>query len=423
MLDIKFIRQNAQLVKDAIHNKNLEGTVDIDRLLEIDSQMQGVNAGLEDLRRLRNEYDEKIKFCKDAEERKSLIEQSSALKPQVKELEEKLAELKPEFEKLMLWVPNVPAADVPIGEDESGNKVLYAKGEKPHFKFEPKDHLDLGESLGIIDTKRGSKIAGFRGYFITGKGMLLEQALLRYALDFMVEQGFTPMNVPIMVNKKWLEGTGYFPWGEDDHYYTQDNDGLVGTAEVSLTAYYADEVLQEKDLPVKLVGLSSCFRREVGSHGKDTKGVIRVHTFNKVEQVVLLPADEDLSREWHDKMRNWAEQLLQNLGLHYQVLLMCTGDMGSPHRKKYDLETWFPSQNKFRETHSDSYFLDFQSRRLNMKYKTASGETKYVYTLNNTVAATPRLLAAVLENYQQEDGSVVVPEVLRRYTGFDVIEK
>jgi seryl-tRNA synthetase len=422
MLDIKFIRNNVQLVRDAIKNKQLSKTIDLDRLLELDQKLSTLTLELNELRSKRNQLDDQIKTTKDIEEKKKIIAEASLLKPTIQEKESKIAELKPEFDALMLWVPNPPAADVPIGEDESGNKVLYVKGNKREYDFEPKDHMDLAENLDILDTKRGTKIAGFRGYFIKGKGMILEQALLRYALDFMVEKGFTPMNVPIMVDKKWLTGTGYSPWGQADHYYTQDDEALVGTAEVSLTAYYADETLNESDLPIKLTGQSLCFRREIGTHGKDTKGVFRVHTFNKVEQVVLLPADEDLTREWHDKMRDYAEEILQGLGLHYQVLLMCTGDMGAGQRRKYDIETWFPAQKKFRETHSDSYFNDFQARRLNMKYKTKDGETKYVYTLNNTVAATPRLLAAVIENYQQKDGTILVPEVLRKYTGFDVID-
>src|SRR3989344_5345669 len=299
MLDIKYIRANPEVVKAAVKNKNLVGTVDIDRLLALDEDIRKISTDLGELRSQRNQLDDQIKSSKDQTERAPLIEKATSLKPQVKELEDKLASLKPEFDGVMLWVPNIPASDVPVADSEEGNVVLYEKGQKPVFDFEPKEHLDVAEKLGIIDTKRGAKIAGFRGYFIAGKGMILEQALLRYALDFMVEQGFTPMNVPIMVDKKWLTGTGYFPWGEEDHYYTQDNEGLVGTAEVSLTAYYADEVLEEKDLPTK------------------------------------------------------------------------------------------------------------------------SGELKYVYTLNNTVAATPRLLAAVIENYQQKDGSIIVPEVLRKYTGFD----
>lgn len=282
--------------------------------------------------------------------------------------------------------------------------------------------MELGELLGILDTKRGAKIGGFRSYFVLGAGMQLEQAVLRYALDFMIKQGFTPMSVPVMVNKDYFVGTGYFPWGTEDHYATQDGQALIGTAEVSLTSYYADEILKESDLPVKLVGMSPCYRREIGSYGKDTRGVFRVHYFNKVEQVVLVPEGEDISREWHEKMLGYVETILQNLELPYRVLLMCTGDMGPGQRKKYDVETWFPSNSAYKETHSDSYFLDFQARRLNIRYADKEGNLKFVSTLNNTVAATPRLLAAVLENYQQKDGSVLIPEVLKPYMGVEVIE-
>ena len=264
-------------------------------------------------------------------------------------------------------------------------------------------------------------MAGFRAYFLKGDGLLLEQALLKYALDLLMAEGFTPMSVPVMVNQEAMLGTGYFPWGSEDHYQTQDGQILTGTAEVALTAYHQGEILNEADLPIKICGISPCFRREVGSYGKDTKGIIRVHQFNKVEQVVLTVADENITRDWHERMVALAEKLLQNLGLPYQVLAMCTGDMGAGQRKKYDLETWFPSQNKYRETHSASYFNDFQSRRLNIRYQDQDGNLKFVYTLNNTMAASPRLLAAVIENYQQADGSIKIPEVLRQYMGKDVI--
>jgi len=422
MLDIKFIRENPDVIKNAIKVKQLEGTVDIDELLQVDTKLQEISKELDELRRQRNELDKQIKFEKDLEKKKPLIEKATELKPKVNELEEKYRELKEKFDNLMLWVPNVPADDVPIGEDESGNVEIKVVGEIPNFDFEPKNHVELIENLKLADTKRGTKIGGFRAYFMTGKGAILEQAILRYAYDFMIKQGFTPMNVPVMVKKEWLVGTGYFPWGQEDHYGIENDMALIGTAEVSLTAYHANEVLDEKELPVKMVGISPCFRREVGSHGKDTKGIFRVHYFNKVEQVVLLPQGEDLTREWHDRMLGYAEQILQDFGLPYHVLLMCTGDMGAGQRKKYDIEVWFPGEGKYRETHSDSYFLDFQARRLNMRYTDKDGNKKYMYTLNNTVAATPRLLAGLIENYQQKDGSVVVPEVLRKYTGFDVIE-
>ncbi|RJR27462.1 serine--tRNA ligase [candidate division WWE3 bacterium] len=421
MLDIRYIKENKETVKKALHDKQLEGTVDIDELVNLHDTYSELLRKVELHRNLRNSLSKDISRVS-PEEKAKLLDEAKNVKEELQEMEEELKNLKERIDGMMLWVPNVPAADVPYGENEEGNKVIKQDGTLPEFTFKPKDHLDLGESLGIIDTKRGAKLGGFRSYFLAGKGMLLEQAILRFALDHMIQQGFTPMNVPVMLDKKYFVGTGYFPWGSEDHYTTQEGQALVGTAEVSLTSYYADEVLDESQLPVLLTGQSPCFRREVGGYGKDTKGVFRVHYFTKVEQVVLLPEGEDLSREWHDKMLGYAEDILKALRLPYRVLLMCTGDMGAGQRKKYDIETWFPSQESYKETHSDSYFLEFQARRLNIRYKDREGKLKYVSTINNTVAATPRLLAAVLENYQQEDGSVSVPEVLRSYTGFDKIE-
>jgi seryl-tRNA synthetase len=339
---------------------------------------------------------------------KEIKEQLKAVEPQLKEIEEK-------FTQLMLLVPNVPASDVPVGKDETGNQVLRQEGELPKFSFEPKAHHELMEKLNMLDTQRAVKIAGFRAYFLKNDGLLLERALMDYALDLMIKHGFEPMNVPVLVNQETLVGTGYFPWGQDDHYVTQDGNFLTGTSEVALTAYYQGETLTEKDLPLKLTGISPCFRREVGSYGKDTQGIIRVHQFNKVEQVVYTVADEQVTRQWHEKMLGYSEELLKGLDLPYQVMLMCTGDMGAGQRKKYDLETWFPAQNKYRETHSASYFNDFQARRLNIRYQAQDGTLKHVYTLNNTVAASPRLLAAIVENYQQADGSIKVPKALQPY--------
>jgi seryl-tRNA synthetase len=420
MLDIKYIAQNRDLVKKAVENKQLQGTVDIDLLLDKYETYSKLLKKVESHRAKKNELSKEMPKAQGDAKEKVLLE-AKKVKEELQAWESDLSTIKGEIDEMLLWVPNVPADEVPVGTDESGNQVHKTVGTPHKFDFTPLDHAVLGEKLGIIDTKRGAKIAGFRGYFMVGAGVLLEQAVLRYALDFMVKQGFTPMSVPVLVDPRWMAGTGYFPWGAEDHYKTQDGQVLAGTAEVSLTSYYADEVLEEKNLPVKLVGISPCYRREIGSYGKDTKGVFRIHSFNKVEQVVLLPEGEDISREWHERMLGFVEQILQNLELPYRVLLMCTGDMGAGQRKKYDVETWFASQNTYRETHSDSYFLDFQARRLNMRYRTTSGELKYVSTLNNTVAATPRLLAAIIENYQQKDGSVIVPEVLRSYVGLDRI--
>lgn len=420
MLDIKYIRENSELVKKAVSDKQLSGTVDIDKILELDQEYIGLLQKVELHRTLRNKLSESIGKV-GADERDNLIKEATAVKEELSSMEATLKSLRDRLDMLLLWVPNPPAADVPYGADESGNVEIKKVGLIPEFSFEVKDHLDLANSLGIADVERGAKIAGFRGYFLKNEGVLLQNALLRYSLDVMREKGFDIFEVPWMVKPEYFTGTGYFPWGEEDHYKTQDGLALIGTAEVSLTSYYADEVLKEEDLPIKLAGISPCYRREIGSYGKDTRGIFRVHQFTKVEQVVLTVADEEETRVWHDKMLSFSEEVLQGLGLSYHVLLMCSGDMGAGQKKKYDIETWFPFQGVYRETHSDSYFNDFQSRRLNIRYKAKDGKLKYVYTLNNTVAASPRLLAAILENFQTESGSVVVPEVLHKYLDFKEI--
>lgn len=420
MLDIKFIRENPEIVKKGVVDKQLQSTVDIDALLDSDKKYTELLRKVETHRALKNKLSDDIAKVEPSA-RSALVAEATHVKTELSSMEAELKELRTSLDNMLLWVPNPPAADVPYGEGEDNNVVVRVEGTKPQFSFEPKDHTDIGVNLGILDIDRGTKLAGFRGYFLKNGGFELHHAILRYACDMIRAKGFDLMEVPWMVKPEYFTGTGYFPWGLEDHYTTQDGLNLIGTAEVSLTSYYADEVLNENDLPMKFAGISPCYRREIGSYGKDTKGVFRVHQFTKVEQVVLLPEGEDLSREWHDKMLGFSEEVLQGLGLHYQILLMCSGDMGAGQRKKYDIETWFPSQQKFRETHSDSYFLDFQARRLNIRYKSKDGTLKYVHTLNNTVAASPRLLAAVIENYQQADGSIKVPEVLQKYIGKDVI--
>lgn len=422
MLDIVFIRENPQEIKKACQVKNLDESI-VDSLLAVDEKRRVLISQVQVLRTEVNKNADEVKqqVQQAGKPGQELIEKGKLLKAQLKDVEPELKLVDQEFTELMLEIPNVPAADVPVGRDETGNKVERQEGKLPEFDFEVKDHQQLMENLGLLDTKKAVKIAGFRGYFLKGDGLLLERALLDYALDLMIKHGFEPMSAPVLVKKEAMVGTGYFPWGQEDHYKTQDETILAGTAEVALTAYHLGETLAEKDLPIKMVGISPCFRREVGSYGKDTKGIIRVHQFNKVEQVVYTVADETETRDWHQQMLGFSEELLRGLGLPYQVLLMCTGDMGAGQRKKYDIETWFPAQNKYRETHSASYFNDFQARRLNIRYQAKDGSLKHVYTLNNTVAASPRLLAAVVENYQQADGTIKVPEVLQSYLKKKVI--
>ena len=413
MLDIKFIRENADLVKEAARNKQLPDAVkNIDDLLAADEQRRQLQQKVDTLRQESNELVDAIKQLvgqgqKPAPEQ---VEQGKNIKTQLKVAEEAA-------KKLAYTIPNVPAAEVPIGPDESGNVVVRQVGNLPTYDFTPKPHQELMENLDLLDTKHATGIGGFRAYFLKNEAVLLEQALLNYAMNILVTDGFTPMTAPVLVNEPAMWGTGYFPWGSEDHYKTQDGQILAGTAEVALTAYRAGETLNEKDLPIQMVGISPCFRREVGSYGKDTQGIIRVHQFTKVEQVVYTVADETETQKWHEKMVGYAEKLLSDLELPYQVLLMCSGDMGAGQRKKYDIETWFPSQDKYRETHSASYFNDFQARRLEIRYRATDGTTKYVYTLNNTMAASPRLLAAILENYQQADGSIKIPKVLQPFMG------
>ncbi len=422
MLDLKYIRGNKEIIKKAIYDKQLQNTLNLDELLELDAKYLQVLKKTELHRNLKNELSKKISGIKEKDEKQKLIEKATKVKSELSDMETELKKFKDLLDILLLKVPNPPAKEVPYGEGENDNVVLRKVGTPKVFEFKIKDHVELGEALGILDVDRGVKIAGFRGYFLKNEGAELEMAVLKYALDYMKTQGFDFYTVPWLVKPDYFVGTGYFPWGEEDHYITQDGLALIGTAEVSLTSYYAGEVLREKDLPIKMMGLSPCFRREVGSYGKDTKGIFRIHQFTKLEQVVLLPEGEEFSREWHEKMLSYAEEILQNLGLSYQIVLMCSGDMGAGQRKKYDVETWFPAQQAYRETHSDSYFLDFQSRRLNMRYKSSDGSLKYVYTLNNTVVATPRLLATILETYQQEDGSVKIPDVLHKYLDFKDIK-
>ena len=420
MLDIKFIRENKEYVKDGAVKKQYDPKI-VDKVLELDEKLRDLRMVVEDLRAKRNKVSGEVANEKDTVKKRELIAGTATLKSELQLKEEELKKLEGEFKEKMLWVPNPPDEDVPVWKDETGNVEVKKWGSLPHFDSPIKDHVELGESLGLLDLERGAKIGGFRGYFLKNDLFLLEQAILNFAMKHMIQKGFTPMSVPWLVNKEALIGTGYFPWGEEDHYKVQDDLHLIGTAEVSLTAYYAGETLNEKDLPVKLVGLSPCFRREVGSYGKDTKGIFRLHQFYKVEQVVLCKNDHEESVKWHEGMLKYSEELLQALKLPYHILLMCSGDMGPGQIKKYDIETWFPAQGKYRETHSDSYFHDFQSRRLNMKYRTENGEVKFVHTLNNTVIASPRILGAILENYQQKDGSVVIPKVLRDFMGKDKI--
>ena len=415
MLDIAFIREFPDLVKAGAKKKHIQ--VDVDRLLDVDRQRRTLITEIEQLRAERNRKSKAVSSLPSGE-RETLLAETRVITEQLRRHEMALAPLEEEFERLMLQVPNVPAADVPDGLTDADNVEVRRWGEPPTFSFTPRDHVQLGEALDLIDIKRAVRIAGTRTYYLKNEAALLELAVLRFTLDHMIRRGFTPMLVPHLVKDEAMIGTAYFPGGEEQAYRIEkDALNLIGTAEVPLTAYHYDEILNEAELPKRYVGMSACYRREAGTYGRDTRGIFRIHQFHKVEQVIISVADEQVSIAEHESIVRNAEEVLQALQLPYRVVNVCGGDLGAPQVKKYDIETWMPSRNAYSETHSASRFYDFQARRLKLRYRDRQGRVHYAHTLNNTVIASPRILIPILEVYQQADGSVVVPEVLRPYMG------
>jgi seryl-tRNA synthetase len=444
MLDLKFIRENPDAVRRGAELKNVR--IDLDRLLELDGKRRATQIALQDLTTEQNKLSKelgpmmgKLKAAKDDATRLQLTEQIEALKTrptaikvEKESLEASLKELDPELEAILLTIPQPPDDDVPIGNSSEQNVETYKWGEPRKFEFTPKDHITLGKELGLFDVERGVKLAGSRSYFLTGKGAMLHQAVIRMAMDMMVhEQGFTPMTVPVMVRDTAMRGTGFFPAGREQAYRVgevnesgEDVRFLTGTGEVGLTAFHMDEILSEAELPKKYVTVSTCFRREAGTYGKDTSGLYRIHQFDKVEQVVICKNDKDESKAWHKKMLSFSQAMLERLNLAYRLLQCCTGDLGVKNASMIDVETWMPSRNGYGETHSASRLYDFQARRCNLRYKTADGKTLFCHTLNNTVIASPRVLIPIIEVYQNADGSITVPPALRPYmNGLETITK
>src|SRR3989338_9467433 len=418
MLDIKFIRENIALIQEGAKKKQID--FDVNLLIEIDDKRKAISQDLEEKKAKQNKASEEIaKFGQagNIAEKRRLIEETLPLKEKIQKKEEELKEVMTEWQKLMVTVPNIPDMSVPEGSDEESNQEIKKVGQIPEFSFTPKDHIDLMLALGMIDLERGAKVAGFRGYFLIGDGAKLQFALWQFVNDFFQnkKKDFVPMIVPSLLRREPFIGTGYLPQFEEDLYKTQDGEYLSGTAEVAVMNYFSDEMLEKEVLPKKYVAFSPCFRREAGSHGKDTKGLMRVHEFFKIEQVVLCEANHEISVEHHEELTANAEALMQKLEIPYRVVLNCGGDLGLGQVKKYDIEAWVPSENTYRETHSASYFHDFQTRRLNIRYKDETGNTQYAHSLNNTAIATPRVLVSLVENFQTADGSVKIPEVLVPY--------
>lgn len=413
MLSINFIRENKQKVIEAAKNKNRE--IDIEKILSLDDQKKTL---MQDTQKLREERNQLAKKSLSEEIRK----RGKEIKDDLKIKEEDLRKIESELNKLLSHVPNVPLNEVPVGKDALSNVEIRRWGEIPKFDFQPKSHIELGRSLDIIDLERGAKVSGFRGYFLKNEVAVLHFAVLFYVFMKLVKKGYTPIISPAIIKSFTLFGSGQFPWGEQDVYKLNDEDVyLAGTAEQPVTAYFSKEILEEKELPKKFVAFSPCFRREAGAYGKDTKGLYRLHEFWKVEQVIIAKNDLKEAKKLHEELQNNCEEILQDFKIPYRVVLMCTGEMGEPQIKKYDTEAWMPSRGNYGETMSNSIMGDFQTRRLNIRYKKIDGRTEYCYSLNNTALASPRILIAILENYQQRDGSVLIPEVLQPLVGFKKI--
>lgn len=420
MLDINFIRDNKELVKEGARKKRID--FDIDRLISLDDKRRETLRLVEEKRAKQNKATQEIARSENPTGQAKAISEMKVLKAELQKEEEKLRKIMEEWQKIMLDVPNIPDMSVPEGNGEEDNVTIKEWGEKPNFSFEPKDHIELMKNLGMVDFERGVKVHGFRGYFLKDDGALLSWAIWNYAQDFFLKKNFTPFIAPAIVNKELLYGTGHLPGDADDLFETQDGQYLSGTAEIPMMAYHSEEILKKEELPKRYLAFSPCYRREAGSHGKDTKGLIRVHEFYKFEQLILCVADHTESEKFHEELNRNTEEFIESLGIPYRQISISTGDLKKAHVKSYDTELWVPVENTYREIASASYYHDYQTRRFNIRYN--DGEKRqYVHSLNATAIPTPRILVSLIENFQQEDGSIKVPEVLQKYLGKDVISK
>lgn len=420
MLDINFIRENKELIKEGARKKRID--FDIDRLISIDDKRRETLQIVEEKRAQQNKATEEIAKSGNPTGQAKAISEMKELKGELQKEEEKLKTIMEEWQKLMLDVPNMPDMSVPEGDSEDDNVTIKEWGEKPNFTFQPKDHIEIMNNLDMVDFERGTKVHGFRGYFLKNDGALLSWAIWNYAQDFFLKKNFIPFIAPTIVNKEFLYGTGHLPGDADDLFETQDGQYLSGTAEIPMMAYHSEEILKKEELPKRYLAFSPCYRREAGSHGKDTKGLIRVHEFYKLEQLILCEADHAESERLHEELNRNTEEFIESLGIPYRQLVISTGDLKKAHVKSYDTDLWVPMENTYREIASASYYHDYQTRRFNTRYDD-NGKKKYVHSLNATAIPTPRILVSLVENFQQEDGSIKVPEVLHKYLGKDVISK
>ena len=419
MLDIKFIRENVDIVKMAAVKKKIK--IDIDKLVKVDDSRREIMQRLEGKRAEQKKVSDNIPTTSDVAARQRLIGEMQILKTDIQTDEEALKPVMEEWQKLMLQVPNIPDMTVPNGDSDADNEEVKVWGEQTSFPFSAKDHVDLMVQHKMVDFERGAKVHGFRGYYLLGDGARLAWAIWNYANDFYQAKGFIPVIPPTIVRKANLYGTGHLPNEADDVYRTQDDDYLIGTSEVSVMGLYADEIVERAEFPMKFLGFSPCYRREAGSHGKDTRGLIRVHEFYKLEQVVLCEASHEESVRLHEELNRNTEEFIESLGIPYHTVVNCGADLGQGLVKKYDIELWVPGEKTYREISSASYFHDFQTRRFNIRYRDEGGKVRYAHSLNCTAIPTPRILVSLVENFQQADGSIKIPPVLTSYFGKDQI--
>ncbi|KKP99072.1 MAG: Serine-tRNA ligase [Parcubacteria group bacterium GW2011_GWD2_38_12] len=414
MIDIDLLRKNPETFVRGSKNKNIN--IDIDEVLELDKRWRDVLRETEDMRAKQNFFGEGVSSEKSEARKREMIEELKNIKDQIKTKEIEESILKEKLDKMIRQIPNPPFDGVIIGKDENDNKVLREIGLKPFFNFKFKNYIEIGEELDLIDTERAAKVSGTRFGYLKGGAAVLEFALIQYAFDILMKEGFVPIVPPVLVKPEAIQAMGYVERGGDEIYFLEkDNIYLVGTSEQSIGPMHKDEIFEEKELPKRYVAFSSCFRREAGSHGKDTRGILRVHQFDKLEMFCITTPEK--SKEEHQFLLSLEERLMQGLKIPYRVLDICSGDLGDPAAAKYDIEAWIPSQDTYRETHSSSNTTDFQSRRLNIRYRPKGQEkgTRFVHMLNGTAFAIGRMIIAILENYQQADGSIVIPEVLQKY--------
>jgi len=419
MLDIKFIRENPEIIKNSCQKRGIK--CDVEKLLKTDEERRKLMAKIENISAEKNRASKEIAKASDKDKRK-IIAGTKKIDKKGDKLKEDLEKIEEKFNELMLIIPNIIFEGVPEGKDDSQNVVLEKVGEPTRFDFSVKDYMQLAEKLDLIDTERAAKIAGSRFGILKKEAVLLEFALINFAFEVLIKKGFIPIVPPVIIKPEMAWAMGYLEQTNKDEAYhlAQDDLYLIATAEQSLGTMRAKEILKEEELPLRYVGFSTCFRREAGSYGKDTKGILRVHQFDKIEMFSFVEPENSLKE--HEFLLGVEKEMMNALKLPYQVVHNCSGDLGNPAAEKFDIETWFPSENRYRETHSVSNCTDFQARRLNTRYKKKDGRLEFVHTLNGTAFAIGRTLIAIIENYQQKDGSVKIPEVLQKYAGFEVIK-